>query len=64
MICNAVMFLAQYGLWGGCFLEHCLFVIEYVSSSLKWHSKHAQLVSQLNYQLDYEFERCELGSKS
>ena len=63
MICDAVMFLAQHGLWGGCVLEYCLVVTEHVSRSLEWHSKHVQLVLQYNYQIDCEFERCELRSE-
>ena len=59
-----MMFLAQHGIWGVCILENFLIFTEHVSRSLELHSKKTQLVLQCNYQLDCDFERCELGPKS
>ena len=64
MICDAVMFLNQQVLWRGGAIEHFLFVTEHVNISLEWHSKHANTISQFNFQIDYDVERREFGSEN
>ena len=38
MIFDAVIFLAQHRLWGGCVLEHCLVVTEHVNMRSLYHN--------------------------